>query len=297
MVKLFVGSILPTKVRDVDLRREFERYGRVKEACVLKNYGFVHMAYKEDAERAIKYLNRKTLNGCQMAVMYSETADYGKRDRPDAGYRGGYGGEGGGRGYYGGPSRGGGQGYGGGGGGGGRDGGGYYDSRDRYPRERGGGGGGGGYRSRSRSRSRHGYDQRRQDSYQYPSQRSSQHYQPHYPPRREPAPRYSRSRTRSPPPVEKPRRRMTRSRSRSYEVQHRPVRETAGGVRERLGKHGGAVPAASARSRTRSRSLQPKAVVHRESRSGKSHQAPAEYEPVSRSPSRESVERSRPHRK
>ncbi|XP_052106898.1 cold-inducible RNA-binding protein-like isoform X1 [Mytilus californianus] len=144
MVKIFVGNLSQSTARE-DIQMMFEKYGKVTECDVLKNYGFVHMASSDEAEKAIQELDGASVKGSRMRVEKST----GKSSR--GGGRGGggkmRGGRGGGRGgdRYGG---GGGGGYGdpyrrpppyGGGGGGGRD---SYDrygggSRDRMPISRG----------------------------------------------------------------------------------------------------------------------------------------------------------------
>ncbi|XP_063426225.1 uncharacterized protein LOC134710011 isoform X4 [Mytilus trossulus] len=194
MVKIFVGNLSQSTARE-DIQLMFEKYGKVTECDVLKNYGFVHMASSDEAEKAIQELDGASVKGSRMRVEKST----GKSSRGGGGGRGG-GGKmsrgrgGGGRGgdRYGGGGGGGGYGdpyrrpppYGGGGGGGGRDsydryGGGSrdrmpisrgYDSYDRRPppmddyRDRYGGGGGGGYGS---------YDARRSeyDRYERPPAR------------------------------------------------------------------------------------------------------------------------------
>lgn len=176
MVKIFVGNLSQSTERE-DIQMLFEKYGKVTECDVLKNYGFVHMASTDEADKAIQELDGTSVKGSRMRVEKST----GKSSR--GGGRGGggkmRGGRGGGRG---------GDRYGGGYGdpyrrppppsyGGSRD---YYDRgyggapRDRMPmrgyeherrppmddygRDRGyyGGGGGGG-----------GYEQRRSDYDRY----------------------------------------------------------------------------------------------------------------------------------
>ncbi|CAC5418902.1 RBM4 [Mytilus coruscus] len=145
MVKIFVGNLSQSTARE-DIQMMFEKYGKVTECDVLKNYGFVHMASSDEAEKAIQELDGASVKGSRMRVEKST----GKSSRGGGGRGGGgkmRGGRGGGRGgdRYGG---GGGGGYGdpyrrpppyGGGGGGGRD---SYDrygggSRDRMPISRG----------------------------------------------------------------------------------------------------------------------------------------------------------------
>jgi RNA recognition motif-containing protein len=117
--KLYVGN-LSFQTSSEELQQLFTQAGTVESAAVVEDretgrsrgFGFVEMASKEEAEKAIEQFNGKDLNGRNLTVNEA-------RPREDRGNRGG----GGGRGGFGG------------GGGGGRGGGDYG---------RGGGGGGGG---------------------------------------------------------------------------------------------------------------------------------------------------------
>jgi len=121
-MNIYVGN-LSHDVTDEDLRQEFEAFGQVESATVIKDkfsgdsrgFGFVEMPSKEEAAAAISGLEERDLKGRKINVNEA-------RPRPT-----GRGGGGGGRGGGGGGGYGGGRG----GGGGGRGG-------------RGGGGGGGG---------------------------------------------------------------------------------------------------------------------------------------------------------
>jgi len=53
MVKIFVGR-LPEDIKKSELEDLFKEYGEVTDSCVLKNYGFVHMANEDEAKAAIK---------------------------------------------------------------------------------------------------------------------------------------------------------------------------------------------------------------------------------------------------
>lgn len=54
MVKIFVGR-LPESITKERLSDMFGAFGKVVDSHVLKNFGFVHMAVKEEAEEAIRY--------------------------------------------------------------------------------------------------------------------------------------------------------------------------------------------------------------------------------------------------
>jgi RNA recognition motif-containing protein len=127
--KLYVGN-LSFQTSSEELQQLFTQAGTVESAAVVEDretgrsrgFGFVEMASKEEAEKAIEQFNGKDLNGRNLTVNEA-------RPREDRSNRGG---GGGGRGGFGGR----------GGGGGGRSGGGGRGGGD-YGR---GGGGGGGNR-------------------------------------------------------------------------------------------------------------------------------------------------------
>lgn len=120
-MNIYVGN-LSHDVTDEDLRQEFETFGQVESATVIKDkfsgesrgFGFVEMPSKEEAAAAISGLEERELKGRKINVNEA-------RPRPTnrGGGGGGRGGRGGGRG-------------GGGGGRGGRGGGGGGGDRRRY---------------------------------------------------------------------------------------------------------------------------------------------------------------------
>ena len=109
-MNIYVAN-LPYSSGDDELRSQFEAFGSVDSATVIKDrdtgrsrgFGFVEMPNKEEAEAAIEQLNGTEMGGRPLTV--NEARPRGERS----------GGGGGGGGYRGG---GGGGGYGGGGGGG-----------------------------------------------------------------------------------------------------------------------------------------------------------------------------------
>ena len=120
-MNIYVGN-LSHDVTDEDLRQEFETFGQVESATVIKDkfsgesrgFGFVEMPSKEEAAAAISGLEERELKGRKINVNEAKPrpAGRGGGGRGDS-RRGGRGGGGGGG--YGGSGRGGG-----GGGGGGR---------------------------------------------------------------------------------------------------------------------------------------------------------------------------------
>ncbi|XP_028808875.1 RNA-binding protein 4.1 isoform X3 [Denticeps clupeoides] len=71
MVKIFVGNLSQSTTTD-ELRSLFSQYGKISECDIVKNYGFVHMTEKEEAEEAIRNLNQHVLNGLPMNVEMSK---------------------------------------------------------------------------------------------------------------------------------------------------------------------------------------------------------------------------------
>lgn len=51
-----------------DLKALFEKYGKVVECDIVKNYGFVHYANETDAREAIANLNGSVINGNPIKV-------------------------------------------------------------------------------------------------------------------------------------------------------------------------------------------------------------------------------------
>jgi len=65
--KIFVGN-LTDKTTNADIRPHFEKYGKVVECDVVKNFGFVHMESEESGRDAIQNLNGYMINGQPMKV-------------------------------------------------------------------------------------------------------------------------------------------------------------------------------------------------------------------------------------
>jgi len=132
-MNIYVGN-LSHDVTDDDLRQEFEAFGQVESAAVIKDkfsgesrgFGFVEMPSKDEASAAITGLQERDLKGRKISVNEAKPRPAGGRGGGGGGRgdsrRGGRGGSGGG-GYGGGGGgrggRGGGSGGGSGGGGGG----------------------------------------------------------------------------------------------------------------------------------------------------------------------------------
>ena len=70
MVKIFVGGV-SSSVTNEDLRGLFEKFGKVNECDVLKNYAFVHMEREGEANKAINGLHKKDFKGSTLTVEYA----------------------------------------------------------------------------------------------------------------------------------------------------------------------------------------------------------------------------------
>ncbi|XP_056156301.1 RNA-binding protein 4.1-like isoform X1 [Lampris incognitus] len=70
MVKIFIGNLSP-ETTTTDLRSLFSQYGKIAECDIVKNFGFVHMDSKAEAEEAIRNLHQYELNGQPMNVELS----------------------------------------------------------------------------------------------------------------------------------------------------------------------------------------------------------------------------------
>jgi len=69
-IKIFLGNLSSDTTSD-KLRPLFEKYGEVAECDVLKNFGFVHMVNKNDANKAIAQLDGYSVDGNNIRVELS----------------------------------------------------------------------------------------------------------------------------------------------------------------------------------------------------------------------------------
>lgn len=140
-MNIYIGNLSPKTTED-DLREAFAAFGEVDNVNVIKDkysgeskgFGFVEMASKEEAEKAIEELNGQDLQGSLVNVNEAKPRpDRGGGSRRGGGGGGSRGGSGGGRGRGGSGGGGGRGGYGGGGSSrGGSGGGGSRGGSDRY---------------------------------------------------------------------------------------------------------------------------------------------------------------------
>uniref|UniRef100_A0A0L8HU14 RRM domain-containing protein n=1 Tax=Octopus bimaculoides TaxID=37653 RepID=A0A0L8HU14_OCTBM len=83
--KIFVGNVNPTTKAE-QLRVLFEKYGKVTECDIIRNYAFVHMEYDSEAVQAIRQLNGYSVCNSRIRVELShgkktENADKKPTDR------------------------------------------------------------------------------------------------------------------------------------------------------------------------------------------------------------------------
>ncbi|XP_067877970.1 RNA-binding protein 4-like isoform X2 [Heterodontus francisci] len=72
MVKIFIGN-LPRIATKEEIKELFEKYGKLTECDIIKNYGFVHMEDKEAADEAIRNLHHHKLHGLPINVEASKS--------------------------------------------------------------------------------------------------------------------------------------------------------------------------------------------------------------------------------
>ena len=65
--KLFIGN-LDEQTKAADIRPLFEKYGKILECDVVKNYGFIHFQNENDSKEAIANLNGYIINGNPIKV-------------------------------------------------------------------------------------------------------------------------------------------------------------------------------------------------------------------------------------
>lgn len=65
--KLFIGN-LDEQTKANDIRPLFEKYGKILECDVVKNYGFIHFQNENDSKEAIANLNGYVINGNAIKV-------------------------------------------------------------------------------------------------------------------------------------------------------------------------------------------------------------------------------------
>ena len=69
-IKLYVGNI-PLSARNYDLKELFEKFGKVAECDILKDFAFVHMDNTNDAKAAIAGLHDTLWKGARLRVELS----------------------------------------------------------------------------------------------------------------------------------------------------------------------------------------------------------------------------------
>ncbi len=84
-IKIYVGNI-PQSARNSELKELFEKFGKVVECDILKEFAFVHMEDTNDAKAAIAGLNDSLWKGSRIRVELSTTkTNKGKCRTPSIG--------------------------------------------------------------------------------------------------------------------------------------------------------------------------------------------------------------------
>ena len=81
-IEIYVGN-LSYDMTDVELRKEFEAYGKVDDARIITNrfngrskgFGFVHMSNRAEVDAAVAALSNKEIRGRRMKVNESKNED------------------------------------------------------------------------------------------------------------------------------------------------------------------------------------------------------------------------------
>ncbi len=100
-MNIYVGN-LSWELTEGDLRGEFEKFGEVTEAAIIKDkfsgrsrgFGFVEMSNKKEGESAISELNGKEMKGRELRVNEARPRTEKGNNGPDRGFGGGGGGGG-----------------------------------------------------------------------------------------------------------------------------------------------------------------------------------------------------------
>ncbi|XP_058947897.1 RNA-binding protein 4B isoform X1 [Pocillopora verrucosa] len=71
-VKLYVGN-LPDRCRRASLQELFEKYGKVSQCDIVKNFAFVHMVGEKGAEEAVNKLDDSEFSGTHIQVQYAKS--------------------------------------------------------------------------------------------------------------------------------------------------------------------------------------------------------------------------------
>jgi RNA recognition motif-containing protein len=95
-MNIYVGN-LSWELTEGDLRGEFEKFGEVTSAAIIKDkfsgrsrgFGFVEMSNKNEGESAISELNGKEIKGRELRVNEARERTEKGNNGPDRGFGGG----------------------------------------------------------------------------------------------------------------------------------------------------------------------------------------------------------------
>merc|ERR1712212_1044515 len=95
--RVFVGGLKNPRLREKDLEKFFEGYGRLDDVVLKQGYGFVVFDDERDAKDAVDECDGKSLSGDRITVEYARGGRGGGGDRRGFNDRGRFGDRGGGR--------------------------------------------------------------------------------------------------------------------------------------------------------------------------------------------------------
>lgn len=84
MTKIYIGNI-PESCKVEELKTLFQKFGRVEECDIVKNFGFVHMSSDDETKLAIDSLNGTEFKGTKISVEASHSK---VRPKPGMGGKG-----------------------------------------------------------------------------------------------------------------------------------------------------------------------------------------------------------------
>jgi len=95
-MNIYVGN-LSWELSEDDMRGEFEKFGEVTSAAIIKDkfsgrsrgFGFVEMSNKKEGESAISELNGKEIKGRELRVNEARAREEKGNTGPDRGFGGG----------------------------------------------------------------------------------------------------------------------------------------------------------------------------------------------------------------
>jgi arginine/serine-rich splicing factor 4/5/6 len=69
-LQIFIAKLNP-RVREKDLEHSFSKYGSIKHILIKSGYAFIEYDNYKDAERAVRHMDGKTLEGQRIVVEHA----------------------------------------------------------------------------------------------------------------------------------------------------------------------------------------------------------------------------------